>query len=46
MLNDAGESVLYFDSVHLQEVRDEHLQKASGDEIPILEISWACCLDL
>eukprot|EP00435_Cladocopium_sp_Y103_P074523 s357_g49.t1 len=33
MMNDAGESVLYFDSVHLQEVRDEHLQKvlqASG----------------
>ena len=30
MLNDAGESVLYFDSVHLQEVRDEHLQKAVG----------------
>ncbi|CAK9102638.1 unnamed protein product [Durusdinium trenchii] len=33
MVNDAGESVLYFDSVHLQEVRDEHLQKvlqASG----------------
>jgi hypothetical protein len=28
MMNDAGESVLYFDSVHLQEVRDEHLQKA------------------
>eukprot|EP00913_Durusdinium_trenchii_P008004 g7507.t1 len=27
MVNDAGESVLYFDSVHLQEVRDEHLQK-------------------
>eukprot|EP00434_Breviolum_minutum_P030487 symbB.v1.2.026959.t1/scaffold2733.1/size72009/2 len=33
MINEAGESVLYFDSVHLQEVRDEHLQKvlqASG----------------
>jgi len=28
MMNDAGESLLYFDSVHLQEVRDEHLQKA------------------
>ena len=28
MINEAGESVLYFDSVHLQEVRDEHLQKA------------------
>ena len=28
LLNDAGETVLYFDSVHLQEVRDEHLQKA------------------
>ena len=27
-MNDAGESILYFDSVHLQEVRDEHLQKA------------------
>ncbi|CAE7332836.1 eryA [Symbiodinium pilosum] len=33
LLNDAGETVLFFDSVHLQEVRDEHLQKvlqASG----------------
>lgn len=30
MINDAGESVLYFDSVHLQEVRDEHLQKAQN----------------
>ena len=28
MINEAGESVLYFDSVGLQEVRDEHLQKA------------------
>eukprot|EP00933_Yihiella_yeosuensis_P033453 TRINITY_DN27154_c0_g1_i1.p1 TRINITY_DN27154_c0_g1~~TRINITY_DN27154_c0_g1_i1.p1 ORF type:complete len:1548 (+),score=394.66 TRINITY_DN27154_c0_g1_i1:542-4645(+) len=26
-MNDAGETLLYFDSVHLQEVRDEHLQK-------------------
>eukprot|EP00931_Biecheleriopsis_adriatica_P048348 TRINITY_DN27935_c0_g1_i1.p1 TRINITY_DN27935_c0_g1~~TRINITY_DN27935_c0_g1_i1.p1 ORF type:complete len:5156 (-),score=1260.04 TRINITY_DN27935_c0_g1_i1:82-15549(-) len=33
LMNEAGETVLYFDSVHLQEVRDEHLQKvlqASG----------------
>lgn len=33
LLNDAGETLLFFDSVHLQEVRDEHLQKvlqASG----------------
>ncbi|CAE8623413.1 unnamed protein product [Polarella glacialis] len=27
LINDAGETVLHFDSVHLQEVRDEHLQK-------------------
>ncbi|CAK9057424.1 Mycoketide-CoA synthase (Polyketide synthase Pks12), partial [Durusdinium trenchii] len=33
LLNDAGEALLYFDHVHLQEVRDEHIQKvlqASG----------------
>jgi len=27
LLNDAGEALLYFDHVHLQEVRDEHIQK-------------------
>jgi len=35
LLNDAGEALLYFDHVHLQEVRDEHIQKvlaASGRE--------------
>jgi hypothetical protein len=33
LLNDAGEALVYFDHVHLQEVRDEHIQKvlaASG----------------
>ena len=28
MMNDAGEGVLYFDSLRLQEVRDDLLEKA------------------
>jgi len=47
LMNDAGEAMLYFDSVHLQEVRDEHLQKvlqASGrleaEQQAMYSIQW------
>eukprot|EP00931_Biecheleriopsis_adriatica_P047752 TRINITY_DN27548_c0_g2_i1.p1 TRINITY_DN27548_c0_g2~~TRINITY_DN27548_c0_g2_i1.p1 ORF type:complete len:4734 (-),score=1179.49 TRINITY_DN27548_c0_g2_i1:215-14152(-) len=47
LLNDAGEALLYFDHVHLQEVRDEHIQKvlaASGrqglEQQALYDVSW------
>ncbi|CAE7183438.1 pikAI, partial [Symbiodinium microadriaticum] len=47
LLNDAGEALLYFDHVHLQEVRDEHIQKvlqASGrqgmEQQMLYDVSW------
>ncbi|CAE7249833.1 ppsC, partial [Symbiodinium sp. CCMP2456] len=47
LLNDAGEALLYFDHVHLQEVRDEHIQKtlqASGrqgmEQHLLYDVTW------
>jgi len=47
LLNDAGEALLYFDRVHLQEVRDEHIQKvlaASGrqgsEQQALYNVQW------
>eukprot|EP00746_Dinoflagellata_sp_MGD_P146315 gnl/MRDRNA2_/MRDRNA2_78811_c0_seq1.p1 gnl/MRDRNA2_/MRDRNA2_78811_c0~~gnl/MRDRNA2_/MRDRNA2_78811_c0_seq1.p1 ORF type:complete len:1358 (+),score=334.40 gnl/MRDRNA2_/MRDRNA2_78811_c0_seq1:121-4074(+) len=45
LLNDAGEALLYFDRVHLQEVRDEHikevLRKTQSKEQKVLyDVNW------
>lgn len=47
LLNDAGEALVYFDHVHLQEVRDEHIQKvlaASGrqgsEQKALYSVEW------
>ena len=47
LLNDAGEALLYFDHVHLQEVRDEHIQKvlqnsgrAGAEQQTLYGVDW------